>query len=91
MMQSEFNKILGSHSKPDNEEYAVIEKVYTFHPAINDKVHMAELFTSFGMLAIRDLLPRAEKVEQKEAEIQKQAKVLEVLRNELLDIEHPPR
>ena len=47
---------------PDRE-YSIIEKVYTFHPAISEtegKRQIAELYVNFGMALIMDMVPRAE-------------------------------
>ena len=48
------------------EDYKVIEKVYTFHPAMKYKQDIADIYTRFGMTVIHDMLPRAEKVEELE-------------------------
>lgn len=44
-------------------DYAVIEKVYAFHPVIRETSgkEAAELYKSFGLSIFCDMLPRAEK------------------------------
>ena len=52
-------------------DYALIERVYTFHPAISEtegKRQIAELYVNFGMVLIMDMLPRAEVMAKKERE-----------------------
>jgi len=61
MMQSEFLALI----KKDNidfDTYEVIERVYTYHPAIQSKKQIADLYLNFGMTVIGDMLPRAEKI-----------------------------
>ena len=56
---------------PDRE-YSIIEKVYTFHPAISEtegKRQIAELYVNFGMALIMDMVPRAELMAKKEEEL----------------------
>ena len=56
---------------PDRE-YSIIEKVYTFHPAISEtegKRQIAELYVNFGMVLIMDMVPRAELMAKKEEEL----------------------
>lgn len=56
---------------PDRE-YPIIEKVYTFHPAISEtegKRQIAELYVNFGMALIMDMVPRAELMAKKEEEL----------------------
>lgn len=56
---------------PDRE-YSIIEKVYTFHPAISEtegKRQIAELYVNFGMALIVDMVPRAELMAKKEEEL----------------------
>ena len=58
--------------EPSAEDYAIVEKVYTWHPAIADvggKWQIAEIYAHGGMLVIRDMLPRAEKAEEYDGRI----------------------
>lgn len=62
MMKAEFEEMIGKSVV--DEEYKVIEAVYTWHPAINDttgKDQMKTLYTQFGFGVIRGMLPVAEK------------------------------
>ena len=48
------------------EDYALVEYVYTWHPAILDvggKRTIAHLYAVGGLLVMRDMLPRAQKAE----------------------------
>lgn len=62
MIKEEFQDMIGQIVS--DEDYKVIEKVYQFHPAVNEvsgKEEVAELYKSFGMTIFYDLLPRAER------------------------------
>ena len=67
MMKAEFEAMAGK--SVTDEEYKVIEAVYTWHPAINDttgKDQMKTLYTQFGFGVIRGMLPIAEKAGRRE-------------------------
>ncbi len=69
MMKAEFEAMAGK--SVTDEEYKVIEAVYTWHPAINDtagKDQMKTLYTQFGFGVIRGMLPIAEKMEKLDGE-----------------------
>jgi hypothetical protein len=69
MMKAEFEAMAGK--SVTDEEYKVIEVVYTWHPAINDttgKDQMKTLYTQFGFGVIRGMLPIAEKMEKLDGE-----------------------
>lgn len=69
MMKAEFEEMIGKSVV--DEEYKVIEVVYTWHPAINDttgKDQMKTLYTQFGFGVIRGMLPVAEKMEKLDGE-----------------------
>ena len=54
------------------EDYAVIEKVYAFHPIIDEvdgKDQIAQLYKLGGMALINDMVSRAEEAQQLENEI----------------------
>jgi hypothetical protein len=54
------------------EDYVVIEKVYAFHPIIDEvdgKDQIAQLYKLGGMALINDMVPRAEEAQQLENEI----------------------
>lgn len=75
MMREEFIREL-QHIRGDAtitaEDYAIVEYVYTWHPAIMDvggKRQIAEIYAHGGMLVIRDMLPRAKKAEEYDRKI----------------------
>ncbi len=62
MIKEEFQDMIGQIVS--DEDYKVIEKVYQFHPAVNEvsgKEEVAELYKRFGLAIFNDLLPRAER------------------------------
>ena len=62
MIKEEFRDLVGL--EVSDEDYAVIEKVFQFHPSISEvsgKEEVAKLYKSFGMSVFYDMLPRAEK------------------------------
>lgn len=73
MTKNEFEELLGQNVKrPTNSEYAKIEKVYAFHPSINNvggKQQIATLYSIGGMRLILDMLPTAKKAQEYEDEI----------------------
>ena len=50
-------------------QWKLIETVYTYHPSINDKEHMAYLYLNYGMAAITDMYYRAVKIRDMERSI----------------------
>lgn len=70
------------------EEYEKIEKVYTFHPCIDPakgKDQIADLYETFGMRIILDMLPTAEKAEKIEDEIRSTRSRLDSLKAQMED------
>lgn len=59
MMIYELRKLLPEGVKVSDDDYRIIEDVYMYYPAKIDKKDIAELYVSFGMTLIRDMLPRA--------------------------------
>lgn len=73
---------------PDRE-YSIIEKVYTFHPAISEtegKLQIAELYVNFGMALIMDMVPRAELMAKKEEELRAARAALRKVEEEIEEI-----
>ena len=73
---------------PD-QEYSIIEKVYTFHPAISEtegKRQIAELYVNFGMVLIMDMVPRAELMAKKEEELRAAKAALMKVADEIEEI-----
>lgn len=55
-----------------DQMYRDIEYVYMFHPSISEtegKRQIAELFATYGMALIRDMIPRAKQMEKKETDL----------------------
>ena len=70
-------------------DYALIERVYTFHPAISEtegKRQIAELYVNFGMVLIMDMLPRAEVMAKKEEELREARAALSRIQEEIEEI-----
>ena len=89
MMKSEFVKLLkenSGNSDVKKEDYVIIEHVYTYHPAIKDKKHIVDLYLSFGMKIINDMVERADKCMKLKTAIWEQELLLENLRNQLSDL-----
>ncbi len=68
----------GSASAPENlplptdQEYGIIEMVYTFYPTVSNtdgKCQVAWLYRMFGMSIFYDMLPRARMARAKEDEL----------------------
>lgn len=81
MMKAEFEAMVGK--SVTDEEYKVIEAVYTWHPAINNttgKEQMKTLYTQFGLGVIRGMLPVAEKMEKLDEERRKLLAQLETIK-----------
>jgi len=61
MMKAEFESRIGK--TVSQEEYEVIDKVYTFHPTFsetNGKDEIAELYNKFGFSVIQSMVPVAD-------------------------------
>ena len=72
-----------------NTDYALIERVYTLHPAISEtegKRQIAELYVNFGMVLIMDMLPRAEVMAKKEEELREARAALSRIQEEIEEI-----
>ncbi len=63
MMREEFEGIIidkfGGEIGITSEDYAEIEFVYTWHPAIETKNQIADIFLAGGMCVIRDMMETA--------------------------------
>lgn len=70
MMKEEFEKLIGKNVS--NEDYKIIETVYTYHPAISEtdgKKEITELFKMGGMRLMKDMVSTAERGKQYEETI----------------------
>ena len=82
MMKNEFEEMIGG--SVTDEEYQLIEEVYTWHPAIRNasgKEEVAELYKSFGIVIFYDMYPRAKKAK----DIEENIRMLDKTRAELVD------
>lgn len=65
-------KIPSKYHDFSQDDYALIEYVYTWHPAIDNyggKDQIAEIYAHGGMMVIRDMYARAQKAEEAERKI----------------------
>lgn len=65
--------------KLTDREWQLIETVYTYHPAIEDKKHIAGLYLDYGMSTITDMYLRALKLRDMERQIKTKEAELERL------------
>jgi len=75
-----------------DEEYEIIEIVYTFHPSISEtegKKQIAHLFDNFGFRIIVDMLPTAVKTREYEELIAKKIHELEELQKAHNELKNP--
>ncbi len=90
MLRSEFDALLthlcvkvprmaNAAAGPSEEEYRMIEEVYTFHPIFEDikesKLAIAGMYMFGGMDLIRILLPKAIEIETIESQIRKEENI----------------
>lgn len=69
MNKQEFEARIGK--EVSNSNYEIIETVYTFHPCISEtkgKDQIADLYTTYGMRIIKDMLKTACKAQDLERE-----------------------
>lgn len=65
MLQSEFDRLT---SRPyTEEEFSDIHYVYCYHPSVESKKDIADLWTIGGICLIKDMLPTARRVEEENA------------------------
>ena len=87
MRKDEFEALAGL--AVSDSDYEVIEKVYTFHPAIREtsgKEEVAELYKSFGMAIFCDMLPRAEKNCELEKQLRHAQAKVEQIKGEMEEL-----
>ena len=75
-----------------DEEYEIIEIVYTFHPSISEtegKMQIANLFDNFGFRIIADMLPTAVKAREYEELIVEKKHELEELLEAYNELKNP--
>ena len=89
MMREEFDRkleeIRGISSHISEEDYKLIEYIYTFHPCVSEtdgKRQVALLYHEFGMQIFKDMLTTATRNQLLEAEIIKTRQKLQKLLDE---------
>lgn len=87
----ELRKIPGhDHEIIMPENYAIIERVYTWHPSIPNvggKSVIAHLYAYGGMMVIRDMCARAEKAMAADAEIRALRETIAHAQNRMMQIQ----
>ena len=89
MLQSEFLSLIETKA-PTAKQYEIIEKVYNWHPAIdnvNGKQQIASLYDIGGMMIIMDMLPRAEQVLQLHEQITSLKRELNAMYGKMHDLD----
>ena len=90
MMKNEFIERVkqingGIYPELTDKDWEIIEKVYTYHPAINEvagKDQIAYLYFHFGMRVIKDMYSTAEAAEELEKRILNLRTELEIVTRE---------
>lgn len=83
MMRDEFTKIFNELYPAcapihlSDREWQIIETVYTYHPCIDDKMHIVMLYANYGMTVISDMYDRARMISRLEGNIEKEKKKIE--------------
>lgn len=87
MQKQEFEELIGRDVS--DGDYAVIERVYQWHPVISNtsgKEEVAELYKSFGMVIFYDMLPRADKAFGLENQLYRAKAEVERIRAEMEEL-----
>lgn len=78
MMKQEFENLIGK--EVSDKDYEVIDRVYTFHPAISEtegKKQIADIYNAGGMTVIRGMLEAADIMNSLEKELEEARAALE--------------
>ena len=89
MIKEEFRDLVGL--EVSDEDYAVIEQVYQFHPAVSEvsgKEEVAELYKSFGMSMFYDMLARAERNRELKRQLRQVQEDEERIKQEMEKLTH---
>ena len=87
MMKQEFEERIGGEGR--QSDYAIIEHVYTWHPAISNtegKEQIATLYKMGGMCLIKDMEPTAKLMEELDAEKFEAENKLKEIRKKIEDV-----
>lgn len=87
MMKQEFEKMIGK--EVSEEDYSVINHVYTYHPAINNvdgKKQIADIYNAGGMGVIRSMVETADTMFELEKDLSVAEKALEMVRTRIRNV-----
>lgn len=87
MTKQEFEKRIGTEIS--QKDYSIVEYVYTWHPSINEvegKKQMTELYKSFGMPIIKNMMETANYAETLEREMTQAQRQVEELRKRIIRV-----
>ena len=85
MTKQEFEKRIGAEIS--QKDYSIVEHVYTWHPSISEvegKEQIAELYKSFGMPIIKNMMEAANYAETLDREMAQAQRQVTDITNELL-------
>ncbi len=89
MMRDEFTKLFNEQYPAhaplhlSDREWQLIETVYTYHPCIDDKMHIVMLYANYGMSVISDMYDRACMISRLEADIEEAKKLTERIKTRM--------
>lgn len=89
MMQCEFESLITAPA-PTDEQYEVIEKVYTYHPLIGTsggKQQVAALYDLMGYSIFEEMLPKADERMELETQISSVRSEIRKKEQELKELE----
>lgn len=87
MMKQEFENLIGK--EVSDKEYAMIDRVYTFHPAISEtegKKQIADIYNAGGMVVIRGMLEAADIMDNLEKELEKAQIYVEKVKHRIQNV-----
>lgn len=87
MMKQEFEKLIGK--EVSEEDYSLIDRVYTFHPAISEtegKKQIAILYNAGGMSTIRSMLETTDIMLELEKELSNARMILERVKTRIQNV-----
>lgn len=92
MLREQFDRIAearGYEIQITPEDYKAIETVYMYHPAIgevNGKEQIVDLVGNYGMTVIRDMIPRAQQMQEIEEELRTARLRVETIMDRIEDL-----
>lgn len=87
MTKQEFEKRIGAEIS--QKDYSIVEHVYTWHPSISEvegKEQIAELYKSFGMPIIKNMMEAANYAETLDREMAQAQRQVEELRKRIIRV-----